>query len=473
MNTGIKKRLVVLVSLSMVALAVILATPIANAAAAKTVIVTTLKLTRNLSLGSTGEDVRSLQKFLNSNGYFVATSGPGSIGNETTTFDAATKVALASFQAANGLSESGYVGAATIALVGKWKGTATLPATESRAAILAMVETVKAQIIELQNQLALLIADKGTGPAGPAITAIKISDGGSKDILGKNDSITITFSQAIKPATVNSGLTAGGTVTDIPFSMNGGVSISGYGLLTVKNIASFNTGTVGDSRNFTSKIALDKTGKILTVTLTKGDNVEIEDEAFGVATQVGGKIAGLTGELITDNSNAPTPTGTFGGGVNENDNDKTDNPFIRHLMVSNWGARGMIDTGDMIKIYFNEDIKPESINQFLVKGGSVRDIVSTETGGVSVATSGTVTVKNIATFDMGTAAAGTFVVDLALNSTGRILTITLTKGGGLKITQEEFSDGKGASGTIKDLDGQTMVSGAKIEELTGTFGGVR
>ena len=53
---------------------------------------------RNLSLGSTGEDVRELQKFLNAKGYIVAISGFGSPGNESDYFGPRTKAALIKFQ---------------------------------------------------------------------------------------------------------------------------------------------------------------------------------------------------------------------------------------------------------------------------------------------------------------------------------------------------------------------------------------
>jgi len=44
----------------------------------------------------------------------VSESGPGSVGNETTRFGAATRGALARFQAANGISPAvGYFGAIT------------------------------------------------------------------------------------------------------------------------------------------------------------------------------------------------------------------------------------------------------------------------------------------------------------------------------------------------------------------------
>jgi hypothetical protein len=74
--------------------------------------------TRSLTVGSRGEDVRELQKFLNAKGFTVSASGAGSPGSETTLFGAATRAALAKYQASVGISPAaGYFGPATRAYV--------------------------------------------------------------------------------------------------------------------------------------------------------------------------------------------------------------------------------------------------------------------------------------------------------------------------------------------------------------------
>jgi hypothetical protein len=73
---------------------------------------------RNLTMGSKGEDVRALQQYLNSHGFFVALNGAGSVGNETTVFGGRTRAALAKFQASVGISPaSGFFGPLTRAYV--------------------------------------------------------------------------------------------------------------------------------------------------------------------------------------------------------------------------------------------------------------------------------------------------------------------------------------------------------------------
>ncbi len=65
---------------------------------------------RTLKLGDQGEDVRSLQKFLNHNGHPVALSGPGSLGEEITTFGKQTETALKQWQSSVGIPATGIFG---------------------------------------------------------------------------------------------------------------------------------------------------------------------------------------------------------------------------------------------------------------------------------------------------------------------------------------------------------------------------
>jgi phosphodiesterase/alkaline phosphatase D-like protein len=72
---------------------------------------------RNLTLGSADVSVRSLQRYLNTNGFIVATLGAGSPGNESTHFGPATKAALVRLQKSIGLPATGYFGPATRAYI--------------------------------------------------------------------------------------------------------------------------------------------------------------------------------------------------------------------------------------------------------------------------------------------------------------------------------------------------------------------
>lgn len=69
---------------------------------------------RNLRTGMINNDILELQKFLNSSGYGLATSGPGSPGQETAKFGLLTRKALIKFQKANKIYPSvGYFGPIT------------------------------------------------------------------------------------------------------------------------------------------------------------------------------------------------------------------------------------------------------------------------------------------------------------------------------------------------------------------------
>ncbi len=75
---------------------------------------TSTLLKRDLEFGMSGEDVKGLQVYLNTNGFPIVASGYGSLGNETTYFGALTRQAVIAFQIAKGISPaSGYVGPLT------------------------------------------------------------------------------------------------------------------------------------------------------------------------------------------------------------------------------------------------------------------------------------------------------------------------------------------------------------------------
>src|SRR3989344_5876440 len=129
----------------------------------------------NLGYGNSGSDVLSLQQFLNSHGFTIAESGPGSPGNESDYFGSLTRVALAEFQAANGITPSaGYFGPLTRAkanaLMGGSASVSSATLSDSNGSASASLDSLLAQIQQLQKQLTALIqandAGQGTSVVG-------------------------------------------------------------------------------------------------------------------------------------------------------------------------------------------------------------------------------------------------------------------------------------------------------------------
>lgn len=73
-----------------------------------------ITLTANLSKGSRGASVKSLQQFLNTHGFVIATTGPGSPGNETDLFGNLTVKAVQKLQEQYGIASPGIPGYGTV-----------------------------------------------------------------------------------------------------------------------------------------------------------------------------------------------------------------------------------------------------------------------------------------------------------------------------------------------------------------------
>ncbi len=77
-----------------------------------------VSFSRDLQAGSSGNDVKQIQIFLNSHGFPVAATGSGSLGNETNYFGIRTRAALAKFQKAKDITPAaGYLGPKTKAFI--------------------------------------------------------------------------------------------------------------------------------------------------------------------------------------------------------------------------------------------------------------------------------------------------------------------------------------------------------------------
>lgn len=134
----------------------------------------TVDFARTLSLGSRGEDVQELQKFLNIDiGTTVAASGAGSIGNETDYFGPATKRAVIKFQEKYrndilkpvGLSAgTGFFGSATRAKVIALKNTTgNNPLSVSSSAAVSKGEVIVMFPSQYSGKVGTTITISGAG----------------------------------------------------------------------------------------------------------------------------------------------------------------------------------------------------------------------------------------------------------------------------------------------------------------------
>ncbi len=88
------------------------------------------EFSKTLELGTTGEEIRCLQRYLNASGYTVADSGVGSVGNETSLYREKTKDAVRRWQIANGITPAtGNFGPLSQAKYASLVDTYTPPAT--------------------------------------------------------------------------------------------------------------------------------------------------------------------------------------------------------------------------------------------------------------------------------------------------------------------------------------------------------
>jgi hypothetical protein len=123
------------------------------------------QLTLNLSLGTIDPQVLILQQLLNTAGFTLATSGPGSPGNETDKFGALTYAALKNFQCTEGIacsgseSSNGYglLNAATRAALAVAVSNSSSSTVTSTTTV-ATDDNDPAEMAELQSRIAALLA---------------------------------------------------------------------------------------------------------------------------------------------------------------------------------------------------------------------------------------------------------------------------------------------------------------------------
>ena len=110
-------------------------------------------ITRPLSLGSQGEDVRQLQQILNAFGYTIASSGDGSYGYETIYFGNRTEAALKKYQCDMKIVCQGSVDSTGWGVVGPKTRQTLHPQQQLTYFLQLKIKELQKQVEELQKKL--------------------------------------------------------------------------------------------------------------------------------------------------------------------------------------------------------------------------------------------------------------------------------------------------------------------------------
>lgn len=184
---------------------------------------------RNLTLGSTGTDVKCLQQVLNTTGFKIATTGAGSPGSETTYFGNLTLTAVKAYQVAKGFTPANQVGPLTRqALNAYLAGGTTTPTNPTQtgpvSAALSFDNPAAASLVNSQATASLLkvnFAGSGT------VTSVTLQRSGISD---QNTLTNVYLYDGDTRLTDGYSFNTNGTLTMTGLS----IPVSGSKVVTVK-----------------------------------------------------------------------------------------------------------------------------------------------------------------------------------------------------------------------------------------------
>lgn len=313
--------------------------------------------TRSLYLGvSSGDDVKCLQMYLNAAGHPVASSGAGSMGNETMFFGSRTKAAVASWQAANGVSPAvGYFG----------------PLSQAKYSSMAGVPGVPG-------------ATPAPGVPGNVVASLASDNPGAKTVMINSYGVVL----------MSVRFTGTGKVQELTFKRGGPGDVNDYDNLYIYD---------GARRLVSGRTPSSATGEVtfisLGVDVSGSKDLQLVADHSGVASNVNYwelTSAKLSSGTITGTplkSNNFTIGGSNGGTLNVDKTGSVGSPKVgqKKAQVSEFKVTANTEAAWVRRVQ-------------LLQGGTVKNAdlanLILEVNGVQVAT-GTMTSDSYAVFDFG------------------------------------------------------------------------
>jgi len=237
--------------------------------------------TRNLYPGVKGADVKCLQQYLNSTAYKVASAGAGSPGHETEYYGTLTKKAVASWQAANGITAgqwAGYFGPASRAKYNELVSAGGTPGTPGGPTVPVTGQGLTVSLAADNSAATNIVADSSSGDGAQALIPFL------KVVFANSDSAEV---KVTKIEFTRSGISADSDISQA-YLYDGDTQIAEYSsfrdsVLTFNNAAGLFKVPAGSSKTITLKCDLaNGTGSGKTIKFSIASASAIASDASSV-----------------------------------------------------------------------------------------------------------------------------------------------------------------------------------------------
>ncbi len=392
---------------------------------------------RNLQRGSTNQDVKELQKFLNNNGFVIDTSGIGSPGKESFYFGSLTQKALIKFQKANKIFLAiGYFGSVTRKIVNKKVadfGLNTSPVTD-------IISNNNNSTSNLPNNSLSNEQYSIGGSITGCVGSVVLQNNGGDDItINIGDSSNFTFLTKLNNGAKYNVTNKSKNSDQICYSVN-------------------NIGTV-DGKNITNiKIAcgLNLVSNPFTYIPSSGGQTRITTYSLNYTAGENGSISGVTPQTVNSGSNGSSVLAVANTGYHFttwSDNlltaERTDINVVANKTVSASFATNTFEitssagTNGSISPDGNNDYDYGSDQEFTITPDTNYHITDVLVDSVSVGVTTSYTFTNItathtisASFsqDVATAPSAIHLTTSTLNSVGRVTDVVIPDSGATDTT---------------------------------------